>query len=125
MKANDLKELSPLEKATLPTAAMPGRMGSLGRSMKRPPRRILGQFGGELAGGQAYHVMSRTAGGEKLFGEVEKEAFRRLLWRMAKFSGVELLTYALMDNHFHLLLKIPERAKLLKRFKGEGGDAKL
>ena len=125
MKTNDLKELSALEKATLPTAAMPGRMGSLGRSMKPPPRRILGQFGGENAGGQAYHVMSRTAGGEKLFGEVEKEAFRRLMWRMAKFSGVELLTYALMNNHFHILVKVPERAKFLKRFEGEGGEAKL
>jgi REP element-mobilizing transposase RayT len=125
MKSNDLKELSPLEKATLPTAAMPGRMGSLGRSMKRPPRRILGQFGGKNAGGQAYHVMSRTAGGEKLFGEIEKEAFRRLMWRMAKFSGVEVLTYALMDNHFHILVKVPERAKFLKRFEGEDGEAKL
>jgi REP element-mobilizing transposase RayT len=125
MKTNDLKELSPLEKVTLPTAAMPGRMDSLGRSMKRAPRRILGQFGGENAGGQAYHVMSRTAGGEMVFGEVEKEAFRRLMWRMAKFSGVEVLTYAVMGNHFHLLVKVPERAKFLKRFEGEGGEAKL
>jgi REP element-mobilizing transposase RayT len=125
MKANDLKELSPLEKATLPTAAMPGRMGRLGRPMKRPPRRILGQFGGEHSGGQAYHVMSRTAGGEKLFGEVGKEAFRQLMWRMAKFSGVEILTYALMNNHFHILVKVPERAKFLRRFEGEGGEAKL
>ena len=125
MKTNDLKELSPLEKVTLPTAAMPGRMGSLGRSMKRPPRRILGQFGGEHAGGQAYHVMSRTAGGEKLFGEVEKEAFRRLMWRMVRFSGLEVLTYALMDNHFHILVKVPERAKFLRRFEGEGGETKL
>jgi REP element-mobilizing transposase RayT len=125
MKTNELKELSPLEKVILPTAAMPGRMCSLGRPMKRPPRRILGQFGGDNAGGQAYHVMSRTAGGDKLFGEVEKEAFRRLIWRMAKFSGVEILTYALMDNHFHLLAKVPERAKFLKRFEGEGGEVKL
>jgi hypothetical protein len=28
MKTNDLKDLSPLEKVTLPTAAMPGRMDS-------------------------------------------------------------------------------------------------
>ncbi len=125
MKTNELKELSPLEKVILPTAAMPGRMCSLGRPMKRPPRRILGQFGGDNAGGQAYHVMSRTAGGDKLFGEVEKEAFRRLIWRMAKFSGVEILTYALMDNHFHLLAKVPERAKFLRRFEGEGGEMKL
>ena len=125
MKANDLKELSPLEKVTLPTAAMPGRMDSLGRSMKRAPRRILGQFGGENAGGQAYHVMSRTAGGEMIFGDTEKEAFRRLMWRMSKFSGVEVLTYAVMGNHFHLLVKVPERAKFLKRFEGEGGEERL
>jgi hypothetical protein len=38
MKTHDLKELSPLEKVTLPTAAMPGRMDSLGRSKgKMPP----------------------------------------------------------------------------------------
>jgi putative transposase len=44
---------------------------------------------------------------------------------MAKFSGVEILTYALMNNHFHLLVKVPERAKFLKRFEGEGGEARL
>jgi REP element-mobilizing transposase RayT len=93
--------------------------------MKRGRRRILGQFGGENSGGQAYHVMSRTAGGEKLFGEVEKEAFRRLMWRLAKFSGVEILTYALMGNHFHILVKVPERARFLKRFEGEGGEGRL
>jgi REP element-mobilizing transposase RayT len=47
------------------------------------------------------------------------------MWRMAKFSGVEVLTYAVMGNHFHLLAKVPERAKFLKRFEGEGGEAKL
>ncbi len=125
MKISDLKELTPLDKITVPTAPTAGRMEGLGRSMKRPPRRILGQFGGENAGGQAYHVMSRTAGGEKLFGEVEKEAFRRLMWRMARFSGVEVLTYALMGNHFHVLVKVPERARFLKRFEGEGGEERL
>jgi hypothetical protein len=54
MKTNDLKELSPREKVTLPTAAMPGRMDSLGRSMRRAPRRILGQFGGGNAGGPCH-----------------------------------------------------------------------
>ncbi len=125
MKTSDLKELSPLDKITLPTAPTPGRMETLGRTMRRAPRRILGQFGGENAGGQAYHVMSRTAGGEKLFGDSEKEAFRRLMWRLASFSGVEVLTYALMANHFHILVKVPERAKFLKRFEGEGGEERL
>ena len=125
MKTSDLKPLSPLDRITLPTGAMSGRMERLGRSLKRAPRRILGQFGGEHAGGQAYHVMSRTAGGEKLFGEVEKEAFRRLMWRLAAFSGVEILTYALMANHFHILVRVPERAKFLRRFEGEGGEGRL
>jgi putative transposase len=125
MKTSDLPVLDPLDRITLPTSPTPGRMESLGRKMKRGRRRILGQFGGENSGGQAYHVMSRTAGGEKLFGEVEKEAFRRLMWRMARFSGVEILTYALMNNHFHILVKVPERAKFLKRFEGEGGEARL
>lgn len=125
MKTSDLKDIDPLEKITLPTAPTPGRMERLGRSMKRAPRRILGQFGGANSGGQAYHVMSRTAGGEMLFGEVEKEAFRRLMWRMSKFSGCEILTYALMGNHFHLLVRVPERAKFLRRFEGEGGEDRL
>src|SRR5690606_6118306 len=116
MKTSDLPGLDPLDEIILPTAPTPGRMEALGRGMKRGRRRILGQFGGEHAGGQAYHVMSRTAGGGKVFGDTEKEAFRRLMWRMAKFSGVEVLTYAVMDNHFHLLVKVPERAKFLKRF---------
>jgi REP element-mobilizing transposase RayT len=125
MKTSDLTVLDPLERITLPTSPTPGRMETLGRKMKRGRRRILGQFGGDNSGGQAYHVMSRTAGGEKLFGEVEKEAFRRLMWRLARFSGVEILTYALMGNHFHLLVKVPERAKFLRRFEGEGGEERL
>jgi REP element-mobilizing transposase RayT len=125
MKTSDLPDLPPLEKITLPTSSTPGRMETLGRKMKRGRRRLLGQFGGENSGGQAYHVMSRTAGGEMVFGDTEKEAFRRLMWRMAKFSGVEVLTYAVMGNHFHLLVKVPERAKFLKRFEGEGGEERL
>jgi len=62
-----------------------------------------------------YHVMSRVAGGDLLFGEVEKEAFRKLMRRMEKFSGVEVLTYAVMGNHFHLLLRVPERAEYLRK----------
>ena len=63
-----------------------------------------------------YHTMSRVAGGELLFGDVEKEAFRKLMRRMERFSGVEVLTYAVMGNHFHLLLRVPERAKFLRKF---------
>src|SRR6056297_2113949 len=63
-----------------------------------------------------YHALSRVAGGEMLFGEVEKEAFRKMMRRLERFSGVEVLTYAVMGNHFHLLLRVPERAQILGRF---------
>jgi REP element-mobilizing transposase RayT len=63
-----------------------------------------------------YHTMSRVAGGELLFGDVEKEAFRKLMRRMERFSGVEVLTYAVMGNHFHLLVRVPERRKFLRKF---------
>ncbi|MEM0965962.1 MAG: transposase [Verrucomicrobiota bacterium] len=79
--------------------------------MKRRRRRL-------VEGGLGYyHVMSRTVNGESLFGEVEKEVLRRMLWQVAEFSGVRVVTYALMSNHFHLLVEVPP--------KGEISDAEL
>jgi REP element-mobilizing transposase RayT len=45
-----------------------------------------------------------------LFGDVEKEAFRKIMRRLERFSGVEVLTYVVMGNHFHLLLRVSEWA---------------
>ncbi len=67
--------------------------------------------------------MSRIVGGQMLLGDREKEVLRRLLWRVADFSGVEVLTYSIMSNHFHVLVRVPEKdravsdAELLRRFK--------
>jgi putative transposase len=72
-----------------------------------------------------YHVMSRTCGGEVFFDEVEKEALRRVLWRMAEFCGIKVVTYCLMGNHFHLLAEVPHRDTWLQRFDGPQGEAKL
>jgi putative transposase len=72
-----------------------------------------------------YHVMSRTCGGEVFFDDVEKEALRRLLWKMAEFSGVRLVTYCIMGNHFHALAEVPKREIWLERFAGVGGEEKL
>jgi REP element-mobilizing transposase RayT len=60
--------------------------------------------------------MSRTVNGDFLLGANEKEAFRRMKWRMAKFSGVKIFTYVVMDDHLHILLKAPDQAKWLRKF---------
>jgi len=72
-----------------------------------------------------YHVMSRTCGGEVIFDDVEKEALRRVIWRMAEFSGIKVVTYCVMRNHFHLLAEVPHRQTWLQRFEGPHGEAKL
>ena len=72
-----------------------------------------------------YHVMSRTCGGEVFFDDIEKEALRRVIWRMAEFCGIKVLTYCLMGNHFHLLAEVPHRETWLQRFEGADGEAKL
>ncbi|MGE9289608.1 MAG: transposase, partial [Puniceicoccales bacterium] len=51
--------------------------------------------------------MSRTVNGEALFGDREKEVFRRMIWQVAQFSGVRVMTYAVMKNHFHILVEVP------------------
>jgi REP element-mobilizing transposase RayT len=51
--------------------------------------------------------MSRTTAREYLFGAAEKECFRKMMRRIAQFSGINVLTYCLMDNHFHLLIEVP------------------
>ena len=92
------------------------------RSWSGGRRRILGN--GPLES-YCYHVMSRTCGGEIWFDDVEKEALRRILWRMAEFSGIKIVTYCLMSNHFHLLAEVPHRQTWLQRFDGLDGEIKL
>ena len=92
------------------------------RSWSGGRRRILGK--GALES-YTYHVMSRTCGGEVLFDDVEKEALRRLLWKMTEFSGVRLVTYCIMGNHFHALVEVPKREIWLERFAGDGGEERL
>lgn len=54
-----------------------------------------------------YHVMTKVVGAAFLLGDQEKEILRKQLWKVAKFCGVEVLTYCLMSNHFHVLVKTP------------------
>jgi REP element-mobilizing transposase RayT len=59
-----------------------------------------------------YHVVSRINEQRYYLGDEQKAVFLGLLQRAAVFSGVELLTFCLMDNHFHLLIRVPERVEI-------------
>jgi REP element-mobilizing transposase RayT len=66
--------------------------------------------------------MTRTVNGEHLFEDRDKERLRRMLWQVADFSGVEILTYCLMNNHFHVLVHVPYQdqisdEELLRRYR--------
>jgi REP element-mobilizing transposase RayT len=55
-----------------------------------------------------YHVMSRVVDRQMVLGDEEKEKFRKLMRAAEGFCGVHVLTYAILDNHFHILLEVPE-----------------
>jgi putative transposase len=52
--------------------------------------------------------MSRTVNGERLFDDVAKEVLRKQMWQIADYCGVQVVTYAIMSNHFHVLLRVPK-----------------
>ena len=57
-----------------------------------------------------YHVVSRIANKAFLLNNGEKKrVFVNMMHRAADFSGVDVITYVVMDNHFHLCIKIPKR----------------
>jgi REP element-mobilizing transposase RayT len=84
--------------------------------------RRAGYRGRLLVEGQraVYHVMSRTACGQFLFDQEAKGIFINMLGKQAGFCGVDVLAYCVMDNHFHLLVAIPEPIE-----DGELSDAEL
>jgi putative transposase len=82
-----------------------------GRRIKIPPEE----------GVAMYHCMSRTVNGEWLFEPVDREVLRKQLWQVADYCGLQVLTYTILSNHFHVLVQVPEKnvpddAELLRRY---------
>jgi hypothetical protein len=67
------------------------------------------------SGDAYYHIMSRIIDRRYLLNTQEKERFRRLMRATEAFSGVQILTHAILDNHFHILLHVPERGAVSDR----------
>lgn len=60
-----------------------------------------------------YHCTTRIVGGDFLLeGDREKEVLRKQIWKVSAFSGVEVLTYCIVSNHFHILVRTPRRDEL-------------
>jgi REP element-mobilizing transposase RayT len=65
--------------------------------------------------------MTRTVNGERILDDSAKEVLRKQLWQIAAYCGVQVLTYAILSNHFHVLLSVPKSesipdAELLRRY---------
>jgi len=57
-----------------------------------------------------YHVMSRTCLDGFPYGDAEKDELLKIIKRFSKLFFVEILGYCLLDNHFHLVLRVfPEK----------------
>ena len=116
----DLLRKLPLEEQLVGVNAKTGPylMPDAGKSLRRVK--------GFQSQTNTFHVMSRTCGGAVFWDDVEKEALRRVLWRLAEFCGVRLLTYCVMGNHFHALVEVPDQKRWVEeQFGGPQGEQKL
>jgi putative transposase len=82
-----------------------------------------------------YHCLSRTVEGRFIFQSsggscLEAEKFIALMRRLEAFSGVRVLTYVLMANHFHVLCEVPEpralsQSEVLERIEAGYGPQRV
>jgi REP element-mobilizing transposase RayT len=63
---------------------------------------------------QVFHVMSRVVDRRQVFGDAEKGVLKRIMRQSEGFCGVEVMTYCLMGNHFHILLRVPARPEVIE-----------
>lgn len=73
-------------------------------------------------GNAFYHCVTRTVNGEWLLDDVAKEVLRHQIWQVSDYCGVHIVTYTILDNHFHVLVEVPRwepiaDAELLRRYR--------
>ena len=66
--------------------------------------------------------MNKCALASMILDETCKGQFVRMTWLQAAFAGLEMLSYCVMTNHFHLLVRVPEPhdisdSELLRRYR--------
>lgn len=83
----------------------------------------------KIDGNACYHVMSRCAFQHFAIDDESKTMFIKILRRSEFFSGVHVLNFCVMDNHFHVLVNVPKRkpvsdAELRKKIRVLYGEIK-
>lgn len=62
--------------------------------------------------GGCFHCVSRIVDRNFIFGDAEKEFFVTTMRKLEAFLEVQVLTYCVMSNHFHLLVEVPDPDEL-------------
>ena len=57
-------------------------------------------------------MVSRVVDRRMAFGDEEKRHFIKLMKAYAGFSGIQVVSWCVMDNHFHMLVAVPEQGEL-------------
>jgi REP element-mobilizing transposase RayT len=79
-----------------------------------------------------YHCYSMTVHERGLLDAEARSVLVKILHKVAGFCGVTVVTYSVMESHFHLLLKVPPQAaregladeELVRRFRLLYGDGR-
>ena len=66
---------------------------------------------------RCYHLVSRLAHRAFFFDDEEQDRAVALMRRVEGFSGVVVLAYAFMSNHFHIFIYVPSAEEI-----GEGEE---
>ncbi|MDA7916318.1 hypothetical protein N9B94_03695 [Verrucomicrobia bacterium] len=66
-----------------------------------------------VEGNAVYHCIARVVGGEFLLGSSEREHLRSMLAKQIGFAGLELLSFAILSNHFHVLVRVPKTEEVV------------
>ena len=79
---------------------------------------------------RCYHLISRVAHRAFFLDDEERTRLVDLVRRVSRFSGVKLLAYGVMSNHFHVFVYIghPERiddAEIVRRIAALYSDARF
>jgi REP element-mobilizing transposase RayT len=80
---------------------------------------------GETGFTNFYHVVSRVAGQEILFGDIERKAFLKIFRKQLAFSGLKAVAWCFMGNHFHFLLEVPDKEKMTRDLTEDNYIARL